>query len=927
MPPAPIKPLGVPKVARPPDKPSPTEGARHGQKPPDLEKTTAEPADKGKGQKSSSPPSESTGAWEAPTEASEEDDDANSVRGKSSPGKANRKAAPSSGKSSTRAASPDVTTDGESTDFETDQEELGIPEFLGGYQVLKQLGQGGMGTVYLARQISLDRRVALKVMNPQWASNPNFLARFTREAYAAAQLVHHNVVQIYDIGADKDVHYFSMEFVQGKNLGQVLKDNGPLDVEVATGYILQAARGLKFAHDQGMVHRDIKPDNLMLNDQGLVKVADLGLVKTPGSAESEEAKETEASSAKASKDKKGAKLSQVGSVTQVGVAMGTPAYMAPEQGRNAAEVDHRADIYSLGCTLYVLLTGRPPFQGKTAVEVITKHFTEPIVRPEVIVKRVPKELSDILVKMMAKKPADRHQNLGEVIADLERFLGIQQAGPFTPKEEHADMLEECVKEYNAAPARRLRSLSGLIFFATCGLLVVLSALIGRPLLAGGFLGLALMTPLCCFLVNGVTFKTHLFIKSRELLFSSSWGDWLTWTVAGLLVLLVLYLVGLLWWWLAFLVLAVLLALACYFLVERRLAAQRQPTLEKVEGLMRTMRLGGLEEDAIRQFVCKYAGDHWEPLYEALFDYEHLIQARQYWAQTGTGKRRPRHATWRDPIVHWIESRQKALKEAREKKYLQKVEQQQLEARGVAAAEARTQAAAMADVMVTQAAEIKLQAQESKLQPPETTSEFQAPAALKPGKPIQARQAPQRLSLNAMLQNARKAALEPPPRPPGPGLVQGTLRLVFGVRTRFLLGAVLLGLCLGWVQQNPFLRAQVYILLASFNTAVFRSPIQTNPFSFPLLPQAISEMLFNTFNPGVAGLLLILSAFCQSRKALAAFFLGGLIVFLGQMGLTLVGMPAIDVPMWGPLRAEHLSLAAGCTLAALGWIWATFLERN
>src|SRR5205085_2442713 len=156
---------------------------------------------------------------------------------------------------------------------------------LGGYEIVKELGHGGMGAVYLARQLSLDRNVALKVMKPEWAQDPVFMARFTREAYVAAQLVHHNVVQIYDIGIDRNINFFSMEFIEGQSLGDLLKREKKLKPDAAVGHILQAARGLKFGHDRGMIHRDIKPDNLMLNTQGVVKVADLGLVRKPGTVE------------------------------------------------------------------------------------------------------------------------------------------------------------------------------------------------------------------------------------------------------------------------------------------------------------------------------------------------------------------------------------------------------------------------------------------------------------------------------------------------------------------------------------------------------------------------------------------------------------------------------------------------------------------
>jgi eukaryotic-like serine/threonine-protein kinase len=153
---------------------------------------------------------------------------------------------------------------------------------LGGYRLLRELGRGAMGAVYLAKQLSLDREVALKTIQGEWASNPIFIARFTREAYAAAQLTHHTVVQIYDLGVDRDVHYFSMEYVRGQSLDQFVKQQGKLDSSVALGYVLQAARGLQYAHSRGLVHRDVKPANLMLSEHGVVKVADLGLVKNVG---------------------------------------------------------------------------------------------------------------------------------------------------------------------------------------------------------------------------------------------------------------------------------------------------------------------------------------------------------------------------------------------------------------------------------------------------------------------------------------------------------------------------------------------------------------------------------------------------------------------------------------------------------------------
>ena len=225
---------------------------------------------------------------------------------------------------------------------------------------------------------------------------------------------------------------------------------GKLDPETAVGYVLQAARGLKHAHDRGMIHRDVKPDNLLLDDQGLVKVADLGLVKTPATRRDDDGLAGQSSGfgqriELATEDMTGARI-----------ALGTPAYMSPEQCRDAATVDHRADIYSLGCTLYVLVTGRPPFDGTTAVELMTKHAYDPLVPPEQIVARVPKEVSAIIQRMMAKNADDRFQSMGEVIRTLEAWLGVQHAGTFSPHEEQISRLEGYVHQFNHAPTAVLR---------------------------------------------------------------------------------------------------------------------------------------------------------------------------------------------------------------------------------------------------------------------------------------------------------------------------------------------------------------------------------------------------------------------------------------------------------------------------------------
>jgi serine/threonine protein kinase len=780
----------------------------------------------------------------------------------------------------------------------------GVPKSLGGYTIVKLLGKGGMGAVYMARQVSLDRDVALKVMNPQWAKDPAFLARFTREAYAAAQLVHHNIVQIYDIGEEHDTPFFSMEFVKGKNLGQVTHSQGKLDVDEAVGYILQAARGLKFAHDQGMVHRDIKPDNLMLNDQGIVKVADLGLVKTAGMAPAED----QAGGGGGSRPPSLTGLASLPSVTNVGVAMGTPSYMAPEQGRNAATVDHRADIYSLGCTLYVMVTGRPPFQGKSALEVMTKHLTEPVVAPDQVAKRVPKALSGIIVRMLAKKPEDRYPDLGAVIVELEKFLGVTTAGAFTPTEEHAATLESAVKQFNNAPAAQQRKIAVPAFFGALGLAVFLSLLLApvswKIGLSVGLLAIGAMTVVGTFLTSGIVYRTHLFLKAREMLLDSNWGERTRWALylilgVGALALLMSPLILIL----SALVAAGICALY-HILIERKLVEERAKALAKAEGLLKKLRLRGLEEDALRQFIAKYSGEHWEELYEALFGYDLMIQARQRLAASEGGKRRARHAAWRDPIVHWLETRQRQARELRERKHLQKIEQKKLEAEGISKAEASSRAAAAADVMVEGAADMK-----------KAAAVVAGPAAdggsAEPPKPL--------FNAKKLMEAAAKAEKDHDKRKKagGPGLLKMIYSVTIGPQPRFLLAVVLIfGFSL-WAYQNKQLieavksATQTGLEDGSIDKKVLS--VETRILNVPFLPEAIRVAL-SSFNPAVAAVLLIFSALWRSPLISIFFFAAAVFMLVGpQMGI----FGQVDAPFVGNLSPNTIALAGGLVLAVLG----------
>ena len=784
---------------------------------------------------------------------------------------------------------------------------------IGGYQVLKELGRGGMGAVYLAKQLSLNRNVALKVMKPEWCRNATFVARFTREAYAAAQLTHHNVVQIYDFGEDRGVTYFSMEFVEGQTLSGLVRKKKRLEVEEAVGYVLQAARGLKHAHDQSMIHRDIKPENLLLSTQGIVKVADLGLVKTPETAELDEAASDEAS--------KGAKRSPVSAeplshITQANVAMGTPAFMSPEQAKDAASVDARADIYSLGCTLYDLVTGRPPFEGKTAIEILTKHQTEPVTPPDLVVKKVPKALSEIIVKMVAKRPEDRYPDLASVIAALEEFLGVRSSGPFQIREEFANQLTENANLYRSCPSANLRRwiLPGIV--GACLLIAVLALLTGKPIFAGGVLGFALMTTLADFVIGGIRGGTYLFSKVRQLVFTSSISDLLM-AFAGFCVILVgLYVFNLFWVWVFLGAAAVCLALGLNVALDRKAELERAEVLESTEGILRTLRLHGLDEDALRTFVCRYSGDHWEEFYEALFGYVAKIDARAQWGIGTGGRPKPRFAAWRDPIVRWIDAKMKARTDAKDRKLLEKIEEKSLEAQGENLVVARRKAKRAAEAMVAVAAEMKqsqsVSRRDASMNVNHGIAKAMREAATKPETVLRSRE-------SGLMEDR------------SPGFLSKILNTVIGPKPRFLVGLALLLGCLFWMKQNGIVSAkQLQTAVAVAESAAKSGDIEaikaqgqaelervskvkveeTRILSASPIPKPLL-VLVSSFGAGAAGLTLLFASFFRGVRI--AFFA------IPAAAIMILG-PKAGLPVIQGIDPSLAPTAAGLAIMGVGLIF-------
>lgn len=261
-----------------------------------------------------------------------------------------------------------------------------------GYQLLSKLGSGGMGAVYKARQISLDREVAIKVLPKKYASNPQFVERLYAEGKAAAKLNHPNIVGALDVGQAGDVHYFVMEYVEGTTVYDELMENIRYDEDEAIPVILAMARALEHAHKAGIVHRDVKPQNMMMTPDGVAKLADMGLARGATQGEDEAA---------------------------AGQVMGSPFYMSPEQILNKPDVDFRTDIYSLGASFYYMLLGKPPFDEPTAQAVMKAHVRKPLIAPHKADSRISEGVSQIIEVCMAKLKEDRYSNTSHLVEDIE----------------------------------------------------------------------------------------------------------------------------------------------------------------------------------------------------------------------------------------------------------------------------------------------------------------------------------------------------------------------------------------------------------------------------------------------------------------------------------------------------------------------------
>jgi len=271
-----------------------------------------------------------------------------------------------------------------------------------GYELIGKLGEGGMGSVFLARQVSLDRRVAVKVLHQQFARDQGYLERFMREAKLVARLDHPNVVRALDAGESGGFYYLTMEYVEGRSLQQAIEEQDRLPEAEALGIAAQILKALEFADGRGIVHRDIKPDNILIDAVGTAKLADLGLAREAGGHTD---------------------------LTQSGTMMGTPHYMSPEQAEGKRDLDVRSDIYSLGATLFRAVTGKPPFEGQTAAVIVARRLAEPPPEAGAVNPEVSPECSGMIRRMMSRDRNLRHQTPAAVLTEIAAILEKSGSAP------------------------------------------------------------------------------------------------------------------------------------------------------------------------------------------------------------------------------------------------------------------------------------------------------------------------------------------------------------------------------------------------------------------------------------------------------------------------------------------------------------------
>jgi hypothetical protein len=501
--------------------------------------------------------------------------------------------------------------------------------------------------------------------------------------------------------------------------------------------------------------------------------------------------------------------------------------------------------------------------------------------------------------MMAKDPADRFQDMSEVVRTLEAWLGVHHTGTFSPQEEQIAKLEGFVFQFNTCAAVVLRNRLIAGFFGSVALAAVLLAFFGKLGWAFGVFGLAGEATVAYFVLDGVTRKGHLFGVARRFLGGMSWSD-LAVGVGGFgMFCILLALLKVFWIWVGFGVIGLGLAFVLRYALDRAVQEERRHTLEGCERQLRRLRLHGLDEEELRQFVAKFAGRNWEEFFEALFGYQAKLSARAVLLRGGMAGAREKHAAWREPLIAWMERAEKARKEARQRRLLLAVERANLLAAGASAQTAEDQAKAAADAMVRAAEQIR-NAETAHARPGHVTG--QAPANVR--------------TLVRAAERPGEFAFVPSKRHDPIGQLIG---LFVGPHVRALAASVLLAACALWAHQNGLLpgaeiRAQAAQAVENSDLSGLESQAAldatrtTKALVVGGVPTAMTAWV-DSFNVGLAGLLLLGSLFFRGNLMSVFVLIGAAVAVVGHQ----FGIRNVE-----PFRAYHVSLMLGSLLTLVGF---------
>ena len=738
-----------------------------------------------------------------------------------------------------------------------------LPRIIGGYRLLRELTRSDVGPVLVARDRATGQNVALTVLKPEWACLPAYVARVAHDAFAASHAAHPNVARVRGLGEAVGRVYFASEYVDGTTLEDRVKAQGPLAPREAVAFLVQAARGLQYLHEQGMNHGAVGPDTIVVDGEGVTRLTGLGLSTTPATMAAEFAR-------RASK----------------------PIELGEDAQADANAEPSRADLRALGRTLVHLITGRTPGENPDVATLVSLGL--------------PTNLVELVRKLIDPTPGRGFADAGQVIAALERVLDGRKPGSNTPGEEHARILSESLAAFRGSPSAVLRRRILIGAIVACAAFVLLALLARRPLLATSLLGLGLLTGLARFLVRSLTRGTELYPKLRALAFESRSSDWLTALAGGAAAVAALVALQQHWAWVWMSALAVFAAVALHLTLDRQAEAERRGAVEEARELLKRLRLQGVSETVLRRFVRTASGADWEEFYETLVGAGARRDARDEAERGWRGLLGKRVGRFGDFLAPRVDARREAIRRERESTFFQVVQERDLTSRGVNLLTARRRSRRTAAALAAVSAEVCAASRNGpgRSDGPEV-EHLTIARALR-----QAAEAPEETLVDR----------EEGTVAPGPSIL---LELAMGPRTRFVAGSVLLAGCFVWVHQNGIATGadveqirdvaakaisdpEQFAALRDVKVDV-RLPARTESLRLPLVPRPILG-LFNGFHAGGAGLILILSAFAGGVR-LGYFALPGAAV-------ALLG-PSLGVPPIGALDRSLASTIVGAVVAGAG----------